>query len=181
MIISEIETTVKPNNDLQITFSGGLDREAPSNPHTSEEVAPSPRRGFPRAWLEPDPDAAITCPDAVYEAAVRYVNAGLSVIPIAADGSKSPDWRRLPKNWNETERKSQASWKPYLIRRANLKELKSWRQVGGQVGLAVLGGAVSGGGGGVADWKSSISTPSTWPSLGGQSWRSKHPVCWTGW
>jgi hypothetical protein len=148
MIISEIEAAVKPNKDLQITFAGGHDLEPPINPAPSPEAAPSPTRGFPRAWLQPDPDAAITCPYAVYEAAVRYVNAGLSVIPIMADGSKSPDWRRLPKYWHETERKPKASWKPYLIRRARLEELESWRQAGGPFGLAVLGGAVSGGGGG---------------------------------
>src|SRR5690349_7011301 len=89
---------------------------------------------IPRAWLAQDPDAARTSPERVYEAAVRYVEAGLSVIPIDAyDGSKSPDPRRIK------------SWKVYQFRLPSIDELRAWYECGGPFGLAVICGAVSGG------------------------------------
>jgi putative DNA primase/helicase len=90
--------------------------------------------GWPAAWIAEDPDAAATSPEAVYEAARRYVAAGLSCIPIDTDeASKAPDPRRL------------RGWRIYQLRLPREDELQSWYEVGGPFGLAVLGGPVSGG------------------------------------
>jgi hypothetical protein len=90
--------------------------------------------GWPAAWIAEDPDAAATSPEAVYEAAQAYVASGLSVIPITADeADKSPDSRRV------------RSWKGYQVRPPRPEELRAWYELGGLFGLAVLGGAVSGG------------------------------------
>src|SRR5436305_13110417 len=95
--------------------------------------------GWPVAWLLPDPDSAATSPEAVYRAARRYVAAGLSVIPVAADGSKSPDWRRLPRHWDDPARRARPSWRVYQVRRPREAELRNWFEFGGEFGLAVLG------------------------------------------
>jgi putative DNA primase/helicase len=90
--------------------------------------------GWPAAWIADDPDADSTSPEAVYEAAQAYVASGLSVIPITAeDADKSPDARRV------------RSWKIYQLRPPRPDQLRAWYELGGLFGLAVLGGAVSGG------------------------------------
>jgi len=90
--------------------------------------------GWPAAWIAEDPDAAATSPEAVYQAAQRYIAAGLSCIPIETDeGSKSPDPRRL------------RSWKIFQLRLPREEEVRDWYEIGGPFGLAVLGGPVSGG------------------------------------
>ena len=90
--------------------------------------------GWPAAWIAEDPDAAATSPEAVYQAARRYLAAGLSCIPIDTDeASKSPDPRRL------------RAWKIYQLRLPREEELRGWYERGGAFGLAVLGGPVSGG------------------------------------
>jgi hypothetical protein len=90
--------------------------------------------GWPAAWIAEDPDAASTSPEAVYEAARRYISAGLGCIPIDTDeASKSPDPRRL------------RGWKIYQLRLPREQEVRGWYEVGGPFGLAVLGGPVSGG------------------------------------
>jgi predicted P-loop ATPase len=63
----------------------------------------------------------------VLSAALDLLRSGLSVIPIAADGSKSP-----PKKWKE-----------FQSRRASEEELKTL--FCGECGIGVIGGAVSGG------------------------------------
>jgi hypothetical protein len=62
------------------------------------------------------------------QAALAYGQAGLSVIPILADGSKSPA----------------VAWKPYQKRRATEAELRGWFRGPNPPGPAILGGAVSG-------------------------------------
>jgi hypothetical protein len=90
--------------------------------------------GWPAAWIAEDPDAATTSPEAVYQAARRYIAAGLSCIPIETDeGSKSPDPRRL------------RSWRIYQLRLPREEEVRDWYEIGGPFGLAVLGGPGSGG------------------------------------
>ncbi len=89
--------------------------------------------GWPAAWIADDPDAGATSPKAVFEAAVKYVDAGLSVIPIdAQEPSKSPDPRRI------------RSWQTYQVRLPRPDELRAWYERGGPFGLAVIGGGVSG-------------------------------------
>jgi hypothetical protein len=90
--------------------------------------------GWPAAWLAPDPDAEATSPAAVFAAARAYVDSGLSVVPIDAEAAdKAPDSRRL------------RSWKVYQVRRTLPEELLARYDRGGPFGLAIIGGAVSGG------------------------------------
>lgn len=68
-------------------------------------------------------------PEIVLAAARKYVEAGLSVIPVKADGSKAPT----------------VAWKAYEKRRPLPSELTKWFDVKRPIGLAVIGGSVSGG------------------------------------
>jgi hypothetical protein len=102
----------------------------------------TPRRPF---WGFSTPDQEATCPASVIEAAWRYVQAGLSVIPVMADGTKAPDARRLPRYWDETEARFRATWKTFQVRRPRDAELVAWHETYGAFGLAVVGGEVSGG------------------------------------
>jgi hypothetical protein len=90
--------------------------------------------GWPAAWIADDPDAEATSPEAVYQSALKYIDTGLSVIPIdSEEPTKSPCPRRL------------RSWKIYQVRLPRPDELLGWLECGGAFGLAVLGGTVSGG------------------------------------
>ena len=101
---------------------------------------------LPDAWTQSVPGEETTTPAQVYEASQRLVSAGLSVIPIEAyEGSKSPDSLRLPHPHDRLTGKPRSSWSIFKIRRANPDELKAWFEKEGPYGLAVLGGAVSGG------------------------------------
>jgi hypothetical protein len=101
-----------------------------------------PRRP-PWGFLHPDLEA--TCPAAVTNAGWGYVQSGLSVIPIMPDGTKRPDWRRLPWVWDEAEGRSKTTWKTFQVRRPRDAELLAWHNRYGAFGLAVVGGQVSGG------------------------------------
>jgi Bifunctional DNA primase/polymerase, N-terminal len=77
----------------------------------------------------------------LYAAAKRYVDAGISVIPMRADGTKAPWWQLLPRRPN-----GKATWKPYQTRLPTLAELVEWFGSGEfPRGIAVVCGAVSGG------------------------------------
>jgi hypothetical protein len=100
----------------------------------------------PESWIREIPGADATSPEHIYEASLRLVAAGLSVIPIDAyHGSKSPDVQRLPRanDWHNGQ--ARKSWSIYTIRRPKHEELSRWYSQGGQYGLAVVGGTVSGG------------------------------------
>jgi hypothetical protein len=89
--------------------------------------------GWPAAWIADDPDAEATSPEAVYEAAVKLVDSGLSVVPVDAESpTKTPDTRRL------------RSWQIYQVRLPRPDELRAWYERGGPFGLAVIAGGVSG-------------------------------------
>lgn len=108
--------------------------------------ADSAIKPVPAAWGRAIPGEELTTPDHVYEASLRLVEAGLSVIPIDAyEGSKAPDSYRLPHPHDRTSGKPRLSWSVFQIRRPNPDELRRWRDLPGDYGLAVLGGAVSGG------------------------------------
>lgn len=66
----------------------------------------------------------------LFKGVLRLRDAGLSVIPIKADGSKAA---ALP------------SWKPYQERLPNDDELRAWFGNGARPGVALVGGKVSGG------------------------------------
>lgn len=63
------------------------------------------------------------------DAALSAVQAGLSIIPIAADGSKAPSLK---------------SWKRYQKERADGATVRRWFSHPGLAGMGVVGGAVSG-------------------------------------
>jgi putative DNA primase/helicase len=64
---------------------------------------------------------------AVYIQARRYVDGGLSVIPVRLDGSKAPA----------------CEWQEFQVRQPMDKELRGWFFEGGS-GIAIIGGRVSG-------------------------------------
>jgi putative DNA primase/helicase len=64
----------------------------------------------------------------VLEHALRYAEAGFSVIPARADGTKA----------------AAVAWKAYEKRRATEDEIKAWFAGGRDLGVAIVCGAVSG-------------------------------------
>jgi hypothetical protein len=82
-------------------------------------------------------------PNPVFDTARRLVAAGLSCMPIATDGSKAPAWHLLPTEWDERQQRDTHVWKPYQTRLPSPKELQRWF-ARGDVGIAVIGGHVSG-------------------------------------
>jgi putative DNA primase/helicase len=77
-------------------------------------------------------------PESVVDAALRYVAAGLSVLPIAPGGKKSPVSYLLPRRAS-----GEATWKTYQFRLPYHHEIFAWR--GHNIGLAIITGSVSGG------------------------------------
>jgi Bifunctional DNA primase/polymerase, N-terminal len=82
-------------------------------------------------------------PNPVFDTARRLVTAGLSCMPIATDGSKAPAWHLLPTAWDERQQRHTHVWKPYQTRLPSPEELQRWF-ARGHVGIAVIGGHVSG-------------------------------------
>jgi putative DNA primase/helicase len=76
-------------------------------------------------------------------AALAYVRAGLSVIPIRRDGSKAPDGLLLPRELREDGR-YHATWNPFKLRLPSEEEIDRWFRGPIAPGLGVIGGAVSG-------------------------------------
>ena len=76
----------------------------------------------------PDKAPETASPEYILAAAQAYVAAGLSVIPVRADGSKAPA----------------CTWKQYEKRKAIPYELAQWFSTDKPIGLAIIGGAVSG-------------------------------------
>jgi Bifunctional DNA primase/polymerase, N-terminal len=83
-------------------------------------------------------------PNILYAAALAYCRAGCSLIPIAADGTKRPASWLLPKVWNPSDQRWIPTWKPLQKRLPTEAELRHWfaRE---RVGLALIGGQISGG------------------------------------
>jgi Bifunctional DNA primase/polymerase, N-terminal len=103
-------------------------------------------KSLPAIWGRCDPGEEQTSPDAVYKASQQLVQAGLSIIPVEAyEGSKSPDSFRLPHPHDGSTGRPRPSWSIYKIRRPTVDELRRWYETDGPYGLAVIGGAVSGG------------------------------------
>lgn len=111
-----------------------------------EDASPPEGIPIPAARARPDPDDDATSPDAVFDASVRYVAAGLSVIPIdARERPKSPDVARLPVAIDPADGSRQVSWSRYKFFLLERAELERWHGWGGRYGLAVVCGKVSGG------------------------------------
>lgn len=76
--------------------------------------------------------------------AAQYLDAGLSILPIAA-GSKRPAEDCLPTTWDETKAQIVPTWRPYQERRAHAGDVVRWLRQQPQLGLGIIGGAISGG------------------------------------
>src|SRR5262245_34837779 len=103
---------------------------------SSDEIRPSTRSIVQCA---PDPDH-----QEIYAAALAYRGSGLSIIPIAADGGKAPAHWLLPC----ADGANRHTWKPYQERLASAAEIRDWFDPsidGSEVGIGIVGGAVSGG------------------------------------
>jgi hypothetical protein len=83
--------------------------------------------------------------NATYDAARALAAAGLSVIPVALDGTKAPAWAVLPRVPDpDRPDRMKPTWKPFQERIADRDELQRWF-ARSPLGVAVVGGAVSGG------------------------------------
>jgi putative DNA primase/helicase len=82
-------------------------------------------------------------PPGPLDAALAYRRAGLSLIPIATDGSKRPDGRLLPR-LQVGDGRNRATWKPFQERLPSEAELRHWFDRPNPPGVAVIGGEVSG-------------------------------------
>jgi len=92
---------------------------------------------------KPNPTAAD-----IYRAAKRYVAAGISIIPIAADRQKRPCFPLLPRRTDEKSGQSKATWKPFQTRLPTRSELDGWFKPGQAeilCGIAIVTGSISGG------------------------------------
>ena len=75
-----------------------------------------------------------------------YLDAGLSIIPIARDGSKAPDVRLLPRVQDEKRAdRVKSTWSPFQQQPASLDQVKVWFGGKSPAGIGIVGGAVSGG------------------------------------
>ena len=81
----------------------------------------------------------------IYELSTRYLNAGLSIIPLAVDGSKSPDWRALPQIFVDRDELPKRAWSPFQKAPPTNADLKKWWGNGTERGIGIVGGKVSGG------------------------------------
>lgn len=79
-----------------------------------------------------------------FELARSYVEGGLSVLPVALDGTKGPAWLVLPQapDPNRPDRFKRV-WEPLQERLPTPAELRQWFGNGHPFGVAVIGGGVS--------------------------------------
>jgi hypothetical protein len=87
-------------------------------------------------------------PRQVHRAAVAYLKTGLSFIPISADGTKQPAFELLPLVPRGESGVFKRSWGIFKQRQPTRDEVDAWfkeRYCCPGYGMAVLGGAVSGG------------------------------------
>jgi hypothetical protein len=84
----------------------------------------------------------------VFRAAEAYRAAGLSLLPIRADGTKMPAFERLPRRWCPKTRRDKRGWAVYREHQPTVAELERWfldDWYRNDCGMAILGGAISGG------------------------------------
>ena len=82
-------------------------------------------------------------PTTTLEHAMRYLEAGISVIPVARDGTKRPETDQLPRVFDEDDGRYRRSWKPYRERRATDEEARRWWDRAEPFGIAALAGSPS--------------------------------------
>ena len=74
--------------------------------------------------------------------ALRLRAAGISVIPLAADGTKAPARNALPEARDEKTQQMKRVWQPFQTRLMTMDE--AYAMFSGNVGISIVGGAVSG-------------------------------------
>ncbi|HYT93424.1 MAG TPA: bifunctional DNA primase/polymerase [Gemmataceae bacterium] len=89
------------------------------------------------------------------DVALAYLGSGLSIIPVARDGTKQPDARLLPREYDDDTGHFKATWNPFKDHVRNgervpgrlptEKEVQDWFGRPNPPGIGVIGGAVSGG------------------------------------
>ena len=77
-------------------------------------------------------------------AARAYLKAGLSIVPVARDGSKSPDFSRLPRVPGE-EGRFHPTWDPFKVELPNNDQIESRFQGSNPAGIGIICGEVSAG------------------------------------
>jgi hypothetical protein len=79
-------------------------------------------------------------------AALAYLRAGLSLIPVRRGGSKAPDGRLLPREkLNPDTGRMEPTWDPYQERLPTEAEIRRWFAGDEPPGIGIVGGRVSGG------------------------------------
>jgi putative DNA primase/helicase len=76
--------------------------------------------------------------------ALAYLKAGLSLIPIARDGTKAPDGRLLPEVPDKDTGKRRRSWDPFREAPPSERQVRRWYDWPDPPGIAVVGGRPSG-------------------------------------
>ena len=92
------------------------------------------------SWKE----TAMNPTNVTLEAARAYLKAGLSLLPVARDGSKSPDFGRLPRVPDEDGR-YRPTWDPFKNELPPSERVESWFQGSEPAGIGIICGDVSGG------------------------------------
>ena len=80
----------------------------------------------------------------VLRQALAYLDAGLSLLPVARDGTKRPDGQLLPRVARD-DGLFHATWDPFKERLAAREDVERWFRGAAPAGIGVIGGAVSGG------------------------------------
>jgi putative DNA primase/helicase len=83
-------------------------------------------------------------PPAVLRQALAYLDAGLSLLPVARDGSKRPDTSRLPRVRGD-DGLYHPTWDPMKAEPPARAAVEQWFKGANPPGIGVIGGAVSGG------------------------------------
>jgi hypothetical protein len=85
-----------------------------------------------------------TASGATLATALAYHDAGLSVLPVATDGSKAPDWPRLPRV-KGADGKYHPTWERFQRELPQREAVEAWFRGNRPPGIGVISGAVSGG------------------------------------
>jgi hypothetical protein len=118
--------------------------EKPKRPRSTRPPRPKPP--------PQEPAMKTTAENPTLVAARLYTTAGMSLIPVARDGSKGPSFADLPVKTTANgepllnhEGRPQRGWDVYTTRVPNEQELQRWYARTDPPGIGIIGGAVSGG------------------------------------
>ena len=112
-----------------------------TNQPTSENITTTAASQVPDGQL---PSQQPTGPE-MLALAQRYLASGLSLVPIACDGSKLPATQLLPET-HQANGATRRGWKVFQSRQPTIDEVQSWfYHLGTPPGLAIVCGAISGG------------------------------------